>query len=162
MDLPDTYKQFAASSSRHNDVEAWCEKIHAWAQSKRWWPFTREDRLCALQVKDLHTDGSHCGYDPFYYLVMEKLVLVGTEVSEAIEEWRRGKPLLYEVESTGDRGVMEPTNKPEGVLVELADVVIRVFDLVHALDPDIDFGAVIAWKMAYNEKRPERHGGLRG
>ena len=47
--------------------------------------------------------------------------------------------------------------KPEGFPIELADILIRVFDLAEAWD--IDLEAALQEKMAYNETRAYRHGG---
>lgn len=48
-------------------------------------------------------------------------------------------------------------HKPEGVASELADVIIRIFDMCGLYG--IDLEAVIKEKMAYNKTRPYRHGG---
>lgn len=79
------------------------------------------------------------------------LALVHSEVSEALEEWRNGHPLnqIYKK--------FDSTTKPEGVPIELADVIIRVLDACAAWDIDIDFAVAI--KMKYNKTRPQRHGG---
>lgn len=80
--------------------------------------------------------------------VPELLMLIVTEVAEAMEGWR------------DDRMVTEfaPHDaKPEGFPSEMADVVIRVLDLCAFLDIDIE--AEIKMKMDYNEMRPRRHGG---
>ncbi len=71
------------------------------------------------------------------------------EVSEAWEEWRLPGAVLNE-----DR--IREDGKPEGLPSELADIVIRVADNCHALG--IDLEAAILRKMAYNEKRPYKHG----
>ena len=82
-----------------------------------------------------------------------KLCLIHSEVSEALEDVRAG----------GDPTKLLPTNphgpsvKPMGFPSELADIVIRVFDLCGFLG--IDIAEVIRIKMAYNETRPYRHGG---
>lgn len=74
----------------------------------------------------------------------ELLALVHSEVSEALEEYRNGTLLTeYRLSEKG---------KPEGFSVELADIVIRVFDLCEHLG--IDLCAVVAAKMIYNESRP--------
>lgn len=75
-----------------------------------------------------------------------------SEISEAWEEIRKGMVLNGIYYSDTDEGP-----KPEGVAVELADLMIRVFDtcgfygipLVRALNE----------KMEYNKNRPYRHGG---
>ena len=49
------------------------------------------------------------------------------------------------------------TPKPEGVPSELADIVIRALDFADL--HDIDLGAAIEGKLAYNVTRGHRHGG---
>jgi NTP pyrophosphatase (non-canonical NTP hydrolase) len=86
-------------------------------------------------------------------LAEEKLMLIVTEASEAMEEIRDGHEftsVYYEV-----HGV--PTTKPLGFPIELADIVIRVFDLARACD--VDLGAAVRRKMEFNRTRPHRHGG---
>ena len=84
-----------------------------------------------------------------------KLLMIHSEVSEALEEYRNTPPecevsyLYYRVDS----------DKPEGFGVELADIVIRVLDLAEMLD--IDLTGIILTKMEYNKSRPYRHGGKR-
>lgn len=79
----------------------------------------------------------------------EKLMLVVSECSEALEEIREGHP-LDEVR-IGDGG------KPLGFPTEIADAVIRLLDLADACN--IDLEAVIDQKLAYNRTRGFRHGG---
>lgn len=79
----------------------------------------------------------------------ELIALIHSEASEALEEYRDNKPPYY----LGTNG------KPEGVLSELADVVIRVFDAVECLYPMTDFEGIIKAKNEYNKTRGHRHGG---
>ena len=79
----------------------------------------------------------------------EVLALIHSEVSEALEEYRNGR-LPTEV-YTGNNG------KPEGIPIELADVIIRVLDYCGYAGIDID--AAISQKHEYNKTRPYRHGG---
>lgn len=79
----------------------------------------------------------------------EVLALIHSEVSEALEEYRNGR-LPTEV-YTGNNG------KPEGIPIELADVIIRVLDYCGYAGIDID--AAISQKHEYNKSRPYRHGG---
>jgi NTP pyrophosphatase (non-canonical NTP hydrolase) len=77
----------------------------------------------------------------------DECALLHSEVSEALEAFR-------------DWGLDDPTvpgGKPEGVASEFADVLIR---LVHyAANRGIDLEAEYERKMAYNQKRPWKHGG---
>jgi NTP pyrophosphatase (non-canonical NTP hydrolase) len=75
-----------------------------------------------------------------------KLMLVVSELAEALEEHRSGNPLSY---SRAD-------GKPEGIASELADAVIRLADLAEHLGVDLDES--IRTKHAYNLTRPFRHG----
>ena len=77
----------------------------------------------------------------------EQLMLVVTEVAEAMEDLRTGSMSLS----------YDASGKPVGFPIEIADVMIRLFDLAGYLQIDID-DAVDA-KIAYNETRPHRHGG---
>lgn len=79
----------------------------------------------------------------------EVLALIHSEVSEALEEYRNGR-LPTEVYA-GNNG------KPEGIPIELADVIIRVLDYCGYAGIDID--AAISQKHEYNRTRPYRHGG---
>jgi len=79
----------------------------------------------------------------------EILALIHSEASEALEEYRNGhsvKEIYY-----GDDG------KPEGVPIELADIIIRIFD--YCGHTGIDIASAITEKHEYNKGRPYRHGG---
>lgn len=79
--------------------------------------------------------------------IPEKLMLMVSEISEALEEYRAkdAHAPIYFVEG-----------KPEGIAVELADCVIRVFDLCGRFNWQL--GRAIIEKMAYNATRPHKHG----
>jgi NTP pyrophosphatase (non-canonical NTP hydrolase) len=79
----------------------------------------------------------------------EKLMLIVTEVAEAMECYRENE--MYNAKT--------PEGKPVGFASELADVFIRIGDLAGHLDIDLD--KAVADKMAYNETRSFRHGGKR-
>ncbi len=78
------------------------------------------------------------------------LANVHGEVSEALEEWRNGH---------GFTEIYVKEGKPEGIPVELADIVIRVLDMTAYYGIDIE--NAIRLKMDYNRSRPYRHGGKR-
>lgn len=73
-------------------------------------------------------------------LVAQKLCLIHSEISEAMEGHRKGKM---------DEHLPHRTS----IEVELADAVIRIADLAGALG--LDLGGAIAEKMAYNAIRPD-------
>ncbi len=75
------------------------------------------------------------------------------EVSEAWDEYCNNHG-LNEVYYTEDA---DPPGKPEGVPIELADVLIRIIDAAEGLG--IDLAEDVIEKMTYNEKRSYRHGG---
>lgn len=90
------------------------------------------------------------------------LMLCVTELGEAMEEVRNLPPhdsdtSLLVLRSSEAYHRMDSKGKPEGLIVELADEVIRVFDMAHELGCDC-FGEIILQKLAYNESRPSKHG----
>lgn len=82
--------------------------------------------------------------------ILAKLALIHSELGEATEEVRKGTAL---------NGYLGKHDKPEGFVVEIADVLIRCFDLAGALG--LELGDAIVAKHAYNVTRDYRHGGKR-
>jgi NTP pyrophosphatase (non-canonical NTP hydrolase) len=82
--------------------------------------------------------------------VGDLIALMHSELSEALEEHRNGK-LPTEIYYNSDK-----PDKPEGIPIELADCVIRIFDFcgLHG----IDLQEALNIKMQYNTTRPYRHG----
>ena len=73
-----------------------------------------------------------------------------SELSEALEEHRNGRApqeIYYNPEKP---------DKPEGIPIELADCVVRIFDFCGKYD--IDLADALREKMEYNKSRPYRHG----
>lgn len=86
----------------------------------------------------------------------ERLDLIHSELSEALEEVRKGRFGTWYSENEGRQ-------KPEGVMVELADALIRIGDLAKIIKnkwPESStLGEAVAEKMDYNNGRSFRHGG---
>lgn len=111
---------------------------HKASHGAGWW----HDRASDIDLKKL-VRGGYPG--PTYArfakaLVAEKLALIHSEVSEAMEGHRKG----LKDDKLPDRPMIE---------VELADAVIRICDLAGALG--LDLGGAIAAKLAYNLTRPD-------
>ena len=78
----------------------------------------------------------------------EVISLMHSELSEAFEEYRKGKGF--------NESYYEEDGKVCGIPSELADVIIRIFDFCGG--NDIDLEKIILEKMEYNETRPYKHG----
>lgn len=112
----------------------------------------------------------------------EMLMLMVSELSEGLEAYRDGEPVLWydyglnNGKPTGDRhidfefelpveqvtiGDYTPgemvRGKPCGLASEFADTIIRVLDTCHTLEFPIT--TALIHKHAYNMTRPYRHGG---
>lgn len=88
----------------------------------------------------------------------EAIALLHSEVSEALEAWRKNGLEPWFVQTwQGTEPVPDALPKPEGVGSEFADVFIRLLDYCHRYG--IDLQAEYEQKLAYNGTRGYRHGG---
>lgn len=78
--------------------------------------------------------------------IPEKLCLMHSELSEALECYRDGDMALH----------FDDNGKPLGFPSELADCIIRLVDLAEYLHIDLDLSVMV--KMDYNKTRPYKHG----
>lgn len=96
------------------------EESHNMAKEKGWWDQPRSDLECHM--------------------------LMVSEVAEATEDCRKGKPSFY----------LEDSGKPNGEAVELVDTIIRIADYFGHKEWDLE--AIMTAKLKYNKTRPYRHG----
>lgn len=97
---------------------------------------------------DIHQTAKSKGWWPENQNIPEKLAMIHSEVSEALDEYRNGNAL---------RTYYTTGQKPEGMPSELADIIIRTLDLAGFLE--IDIAHHVREKHAFNKTRPHRHGG---
>lgn len=95
----------------------------------------------------------------------DEVALVHSELSEMIEAFRKGEN-PYTGRITNDDNYVKYVNssesnyipKPEGIVSEAADVIIRILDMAGRYNWNLE--DVYKAKMSYNDSRPMRHGGL--
>lgn len=98
---------------------------------------------------------------------LERHMLMVSEVAEASEEVRNGKPPIYKVSGDGRMRVeVTPEHhmwdevksfKPEGEAIELVDCVIRIMDYFGYKNWSLE--EAIRMKHEYNKTRAYKHGG---
>lgn len=137
------------NESREKTLHQWAKDIHENAVAHGWW---KEERSFP-----------------------EIVALCHSELSEALEEYRAGRPMEWHLcEESGDK-ICAPkdaddcvsfgmeaacpyhSDKPEGIAVEMIDCVIRILDWCGKEGVDVE--RILAEKHAYNKTRPYRHGG---
>jgi len=113
----------------------WASEIHQNAVDHGWWESDRE--------------------------FAEVVALCHSELSEALEEDRNGRPLMY-CTPCGEN--IDPercidcngVGKPEGKAVEMVDCMIRILDYLAHVGVDVEH--VLRIKHEYNKTRPYKHG----
>lgn len=111
------------------------EVCHGASAAAGWWGELEQTGDLPYDVAEVRGDGRFGKA-----LVAQKLCLIHSEVSEAMEGHRKG----LADDKLPHRSMVE---------VELADAVIRIADLAGALG--LDLGGAIAEKLEYNRKRPD-------
>ena len=117
-------------------------------------------------AKEIHENAVAHGWYEREPTLPEAIALIHSELSEALEEYRNGMPMIYgccyidgavcEHSKICDREA-EFLCKPEGIAVELCDAVIRIFDTLAFYGVNIE--SVLEGKHEYNKSRPYKHGG---
>ena len=120
-------------------------------------------------AKEIHENAVAHGWWEEERSFGEIVALCHSELSEALEEYRAGRPMeWHKCEIDGlpcdkvtcecdDCGWYYFDKKPEGIAVEMADCLIRILDWFGKEGLDVD--RIIREKMEYNKSRPYRHGG---
>lgn len=116
--------------SSSKSISGWIATVHGLAVEKGWWSDAKTGEPVEAKAR-----------------IPEAIALIHSEVSEALEEYRHDRLDVF----------VTAAGKPEGLPVELADTVIRIFDLCGALG--IDLEEAMRVKHEYNKTRPYRHGG---
>lgn len=132
-------------------------------------------------AKEVHENAVAHGWWEDEKSFPEIIALIHSELSEALEEYRNGRPLFYFPCNAGricvddisegnvscrsrtydpdkpEAPCYAKSKKPEGIAIELADAVIRILDYCgHA---GIDIENAVKIKHEYNKTRPYKHGG---
>ena len=118
-------------------------------------------------AKDVHENAVAHGWYEREPTLPEAIALIHSELSEALEEYRNGKPMVYgccniegavcDHSEECDREPGDLSCKPEGIAVELCDAVIRILDTLAFYGVNIE--SVLEGKHEYNKSRPYKHGG---
>ena len=97
-------------------------------------------------TKEIHDNAVSHGWWDEPRNLLEIAALCHSELSEAVEEYRAGRPMVWANED----------GKPEGIATEMADCVIRILDWFGHEGLDAD--EIVRQKMTYNRGRPYKHG----
>jgi hypothetical protein len=103
-------------------------------------------------IHDCHELAAQKGWWDKERDMLGSLMLVVTELAEAAEEYREHgyTTKLATIEYDG--------KKPVGFVVEIADAIIRIFDLIGGLSMTNVFVEALHRKFEYNKTRGYRHG----
>lgn len=130
-------RKIVASSQIAESVKTLVQLCHGLAYDAGWW----EHQATGIDIEDYIRNPQDALHDYMAKaLVAQKLCLVHSEISEAMEGHRKGKM----DDHLPHRSMLE---------VELADAVIRIADLAGAMN--LDLGGAIVDKLQYNASRED-------
>jgi len=126
------------------DIGELAASIHAYSVTKGFWPTSCEVRKNEVRSHVNPPNPTPRLDPPGFYVrnLGEALMLVNTELSEALEGFRAGIPL---------------DDPKEGALIEIGDAVIRLLDLGYGVGGEKFIELMLA-KCKINDKRPHLHG----
>ena len=101
-----------------------------------------EIKEISKEIYDINVEKGFWPKHPWDRNFGEAIALVHAELSEALEAHR-------------DEAMDTHLKDRNGVEVELADAVIRIFDIAYGYGYDLD--GAIREKVDYNRKRPHKH-----
>ena len=99
-------------------------------------------------AKSIHKNAVNHGWWDEPRAFGEIIALCHSELSEALEAYRKNEPMVW---MNGD--------KPDGMAVEMVDCIIRILDYLAYENMDIE--DLLMAKHGYNLTRPFKHGGKR-
>lgn len=111
-------------------------------------------------VADIHQNAVAHGWWEEERTFGDILSLCHSELSEALEEYRNGKPMVYYHDDDNNESTDLSTydgSKLEGIATELIDCVIRIFDYCGKNNIDVEW--VLMKKHEFNKTRSYKHGG---
>lgn len=109
------------------------------AAASGWWTNLATDESISMTDDETYHPGQPDHAEPRFN-VPEKMMLIVSEVAEAMEGYRKGQA----DDKLAHRSMLE---------VELADALIRIYDLAGALN--LDIGRAMAEKLLFNATRAD-------
>lgn len=169
-------KERQANMPFKDSLNDWARRIHEIAVKHGWWAQPPMAAANSRAGRENAENGAspEAGADRFAdddKPFPEIVALCHSELSEALEEYRDGMPMAYQVDGKRYYPALNRTEpntvedvckwrddkKPEGIAVEMIDCIIRILDWCGHEGIDVD--TLMEKKVMYNKNRPYRHGG---